>query len=105
MLLRGAEPSLREDQQMDIHVIVKLKSSYEEWHELFINDVENRSNICDESLTLVGKADDETALITLFNVDMAAMGAMMEDPEFQKLTEDYVKEHIPYSITALNPNA
>ena len=103
MLLRGPEPSLREDQQMDIHVIVKLKSSYEEWHELFINDVENRSNICDESLTLVGKADDETALITLFNVDMAAMGAMMEDPEFQKLTEAYVKEHIPYSITALNP--
>ena len=105
MLLRGTEPSLREDQQMDIHVIVKLKSSYEEWHELFINDVENRSNICDESLTLVGKADDETALITLFNVDMAAMVAMMEDPEFQELKEDYVKEHIPYSITALNPNA
>ena len=90
---------------MDIHVIVKLKSSYEAWHELFINDVENRSKICDESRTLVGKADAATALITLFNVDMAAMGAMMEDPEFQKLTEDYVEEHIPYSITALIPPA
>jgi len=87
--------------KMDIHPIVKLKSSYEAWHELFVNDAENRSKICNESRTLLDKADDATALVTLFNVDMAAMGAMMEDPEFQKLTEDYVVEHIPYSITPL----
>jgi hypothetical protein len=30
---------------------------------------------------------------------------MMADPEFQKLIEDYVEEHIPYSITPLNPPA
>jgi len=29
----------------------------------------------------------------------------MADPEFQKLTEDYVEEHIPYSISALAPPA
>ena len=86
---------------MDIHIVVKLKSSYEAWHELFANDADNRSKICDESKTLVGKADDATALVTLFDVDMAAMGAMMTDPEFQKLIEDYVEEHIPYSITPL----
>jgi hypothetical protein len=90
---------------MDIHLIVKLKSSYEAWHELFVNDVDNRSKICNDSKTLVGKADDSTALVTLFDVDMAAMGAMMADPEFQKLTENYVEEHIPYSITPLNPPA
>ena len=90
---------------MDIHLIVKLKSSYEAWHEVFVNDVDNRSKICDESKTLVGKANDSTALVTLFDVDMAAMGAMMADPEFQKLTENYVEEHIPYSITPLNPPA
>ena len=89
------------DGKMDIPIIVKLKSSYAEWHELFVKDAENRSKICDESRTLVGKADDATALVTLFNVDMQAMGAMMEDPDFQKLTEDYVIEHIPYSITPL----
>ena len=88
---------------MDIHIIVKLKSSYEAWHELFVNDAENRSRICGEGRTLVGKADDVTALVTLFDVDMAAMGAMMEDPEFQKFTEDYVVEHIPYSISPLAP--
>ena len=91
--------------KMDIHLIVKLKSSYEAWHELFVNDAENRSKIRDESQTLVGKADDATALVTFFDVDMAAMGAMMADPEFQKLTEDYVVEHIPYSITPLAPPA
>ena len=90
---------------MDIHLIIKLKSTYEAWHDLFVNDAENRSNICDESKTLVGKADDATALVTLFGVDMEAMGAMMADPEFQKLTEDYVEEHIPYSISPLAPPA
>ena len=80
-----------------------MKSSYEAWHEVFVNDVDNRSKICDESKTLVGKANVSTALVTLFDVDMAAMGAMMADPEFQKLTENYVEEHIPYSITPLNP--
>jgi hypothetical protein len=88
---------------MDIHLIVKLKSSYEAWHELFINDAEKRSTICDDSRTLVGKANDKTALVTFFNVDMAAMGAMMEDPEFHKLMENYVEEHIPFSITPLKP--
>ena len=59
---------------MDIHLIVKLKSSYEAWHEIFVNDAENRSKICDESRTLFGKADDTTALVTLFDVDMAEIG-------------------------------
>lgn len=88
---------------MDIHIIVKLKSSYEAWHKLFVDDAENRSKICDESKTLVGKANDATALVTLFAVDMSAMGAMMEDPDFQKLIEDYVIEHVPFTITPLAP--
>jgi hypothetical protein len=90
---------------MDIHLIIKLKSTYEPWHDLFVNDAENRSRICDESKTLVGKANESTALVTLFDVDMEAMGAMMADPDFHKLTADYVEEHIPYSITALNSSA
>ena len=86
---------------MDVHVIVKLKSSYEIWHQLFVNDAVNRAKICDESKTLVGQANETTALVTLFDVDGVAMGAMMNDPEFQKMTENYVEKHIPYSISAL----
>ena len=43
---------------MDVHVVVKLKSSYEAWYALFVNDAENRTKICDESKTLVGKVDN-----------------------------------------------
>ena len=51
----------RGKKKMDIHIIVKLKSSYEAWHKLFVDDADNRSKICDESKTLVGKANDATA--------------------------------------------
>ena len=88
---------------MDIHLIVKLKSSYSEWHTLFVGHTSVREKVCDESRTLVAKADDKTALVTLFNVDMAAMGAMMESPDFKKLTEDHVEEHTPYVISPLAP--
>ena len=97
--------TLKESAGMDIHLIVKLKSSYEAWHDLFVKDANNRAKLCDESKTLVGKADASTALVTLFGVDMAAMGAMMADPEFQKLIEDYVEEHIAYTINPLNAPA
>ena len=88
---------------MDVHIIVKLKSSYEAWHQVFVNDADRRSRICDESRTLVGKANEKTAIVTVFGVDMEAMGEMMKDPEFQKMTENYVEEHIPYSLTLLTP--
>ena len=88
---------------MDIHLIVKLKSSYSAWHTLFVGHSSVREKICDENRTLVAKVDDKTALVTLFNVDMAAMGAMMESPDFKKLTEDHVAEHTPYVISPLAP--
>jgi len=88
---------------MDVHIIVKLKSSFEAWHQLFENDADRRSQICDENRTLVGKANEKTAIVTVFGVNMEAMAAMMADPEFQKMTENYVEEHIPYSLTPLTP--
>ena len=88
---------------MDIHIIVKLKSSYEDWHKLFLEDTDNRAKICNENLTLVGKANDKTAVITLFDVDDAAMKEMMEDPDFQKMVEPYVEKHIPFALTPISP--
>ena len=88
---------------MDIHIIVKLKSSYEDWHKLFLEDTDNRAKICNENRTLVGKANDKTAVITLFDVDEAAMNGMMEDPDFQKMVEPYVEKHIPFALTPISP--
>jgi hypothetical protein len=42
-------------------------------------------------------------LISIFDVDMEKMGAMMADPEFQKLTETLVEEHIVYTLSPLAP--
>jgi hypothetical protein len=55
------------------------------------------------SRTSVGKANVSTVLVTCFDVDMVAFGAMVADLEFQKMNENYVKEIIPHSITPLNP--
>ena len=86
---------------MDVHIIVKLKSSYEAWHQLFIDDADRRSQVCDESRTLVAKASETTAVVTVFDVDMEKMGAMMAAPEFQRMIEPYVEEHISYSLAPL----
>ena len=87
---------------MDVHIIVKLKSSYEEWHKLFLDDKDNRKKICNETRTLVGKANDKTAVVTLFDVDELAMKGMMENPDFQKMVEPYVEEHIPFALTPMS---
>ena len=87
---------------MDAHIIVKLKSSYEDWYKLFLKDKDNRKKICNESRTLVGKANDKTAVVTLFDVDELAMKGMMENPDFQKMVEPYVEEHIPFALTPMS---
>ena len=84
---------------MDVNVIVKIKSSYSAWFNIFDND-EKRAEICDDSRTLCGQVDDKTALINFYDVDMEAMGAMMSSPEFAEMTEDHVVEHI---VSALAP--
>ena len=88
---------------MDVHIIAKLKSPYEVWHQLFVDDADRLSQIRDESRILVAKANEVTAVITDFDVDMELMGAMMAGPEFQKMIEPYVEEHFPYSMTPLEP--
>jgi hypothetical protein len=82
---------------MDLQLIIKLKSSYEEWHQTFVNHVDVRSKICNENKTLVAKANESTALVTIFD------GAIMSDPDFQKMNEPLVEEISPYSITPLKP--
>jgi hypothetical protein len=85
---------------MDVNVIVKMKTSYSAWFNIFDNDGENRAKMCDDARTLCGKIDDKTAMVNFYDVDMEAMGAMMSSPEFAKLTEEHVVEHI---VNALAP--
>tara|TARA_B110000495_G_C22672641_1_gene397453 strand:+ start:135 stop:401 length:267 start_codon:yes stop_codon:yes gene_type:complete len=79
---------------MDVNVVVKIKSSYSVWRGFYDNDAENREKVCDDSRTICGQVDDKTAMVNFYDVDMEAMGAMMSSPEFIKLTEDHLVEHI-----------
>ena len=44
-----------------------------------------RAKFCDESRTMVGKVDEETALIALFGVDMEKMKTRLSAPEFAEM--------------------
>ena len=86
---------------MDVHLIIKLQSSYEAQEEIFISHVDVSSSICDESKTLFAKANVTIALVTIFDVDMEGMGKMMSDPEFIKMNEGLSEQIIPYAINQL----
>ena len=89
---------------MNVLVIAHLKSSYEDWKSLFDAHTE-RANFCDESQTKVGRVDEHTAIITLFDVDMEGMGKMMNSPEFQALVEPYVDHNDIFTFEPLAPHA
>ena len=55
---------------MELMITAHLKSSYDSWKTLFDGD-SVRAEYCNESKTMVGKVDDKTALIVLFDVDKA----------------------------------
>ncbi|MED5407035.1 MAG: hypothetical protein VYD25_04765 [Pseudomonadota bacterium] len=88
---------------MDLMITAHIKSSYEEWKGLFDADAGPRGDLCDEARTMVGKVDERTAIIALFDVDMAALGQRLNDPEFQKMTEPYVDRHDVYTIEPMAP--
>lgn len=85
---------------MNVLVIAHLKSGYEEWKSLFDGDA-RRADFCDESQTKVGRVDDNTALIALFDVDMEGMGQHLSNPEFQAMIEPYVDRHDVFTMEPL----
>ena len=46
-------------------------ANYDEWKEAFDNHAE-RATICDESKTTVGKVNDTSCIVMLYDVDMNA---------------------------------
>jgi hypothetical protein len=83
---------------MDMMITAHLKQSFENWKELFDSDANARGEYCDESKTMVGKVDHETALIALFDVDQEKMNARLSSQEFTELVDAYVKGHDIYTL-------
>ena len=51
-------------------------ANYDEWKEAFDNHTE-RATICDESKTTVGKVNDTSCIVMLYDVDMQGMQQLM----------------------------
>ncbi|MBT4249685.1 hypothetical protein HOD84_05000 [bacterium] len=87
---------------MDLCVVVHIKSSYDSWKKEFDNDLSGRSSWLDEDRTLIGKVDEKTAMVQLFNVDMEKMKSVLNDPKSAaKAMEKHVSKREFYTITGM----
>jgi hypothetical protein len=89
---------------MDIFLLAHLVSSYEDWKVIFDNDAEARKAFVSGD-THVGQANEKTAMIAFFGVDMAGMAAFLGTPEFAERTAKFVSGHSVYSLSELPPPA
>tara|TARA_B100002019_G_scaffold117670_1_gene101036 strand:+ start:312 stop:575 length:264 start_codon:yes stop_codon:yes gene_type:complete len=87
-----------------MNVIVKVSmANYDEWKEAFDNHAE-RATICDESKTTVGKINDTSCIVMLYDVDMQGMQELMGSEFMIRLSEEMqiVNEEM-HSFSPLQP--
>ena len=83
---------------MNTLIIVKIKNTtYDEWKKKFDSDAEVQSQMMRN--TIVGKVDDETAMISteVFNPDM--VGQFMSSHEFKQMEKELGLSHEVYQLT------
>ena len=83
---------------MNTFIIVKIKNTtYDEWKKKFDADAEVQSQMMKN--TIVGKVDDNTAMISteVFNPQM--IGGFMSSDEFKKMEEELGLSHEVYQLT------
>ena len=93
---------------MDILIVVHIKSSYDSWKAVFDLDPGGRVEFSDESRTRVGRVDDQTAMVQLFDVDMESLAYAINDPDspsVDPLIAEHVFRHDVYTLTAIAPPA
>jgi hypothetical protein len=79
-----------------------LKCDYETWENLFLSNEDNQEHVNNGNF-LYGKANDNTAIIIMKNVDMAAMAKRASDPEFKKMVEPYIEYHEFFTLNEMKP--
>ena len=87
-----------------MNVIVKVSmANYDEWKEAFDNHAE-RATICDESKTTVGKINDTSCIVMLYDVDMQGMQELMGSEFMIKLSKEMqiINEEM-HSFSPLQP--
>ena len=78
-------------------IVVKMKkTNYTEWKKLFDGDAENRAKFMRDAL--VGKVDENTAVVTADIFDPEGMKQTLSDPELGKIIEEMGIEHTIYML-------
>ena len=78
-------------------IVVKItKTNYTEWKKLFEGDAENRAKFMRDAL--VGKVDENTAVVTADVFDPEGMKQTLSDPELGKRLEEMGIEHTIYML-------
>ena len=78
-------------------IVVKMtKTNYTEWKKLFDGDAEKRTKFMRDDL--VGKVDENTAVVTADIFDPEGMKQALSDPELGKIFEEMGIEHTIYML-------
>ena len=78
-------------------IVVKMKkTNYTEWKNIFDGDAENRAKFMRDAL--VGKVDENTAVVTSDVFDPEGMKQALSDPELGKSFEEMGIEHTIYML-------
>ena len=78
-------------------VVVKMnKTNYTEWKKIFDGDAEKRAKFMRDAL--VGKVDENTAVVTGDIFDPEGMKQALSDPELGKIFEEMGIEHTMYKL-------
>ena len=78
-------------------IVVKMtKTNYTEWKKLFDGDAEMRSKFMRDAL--VGKVDENTAVVTADIFDPEGMKQALSGPEVEKLLKEMGIEHTIYML-------
>jgi hypothetical protein len=77
---------LEKNSLVDVVALIPITKGFKVWYKGFMSDSKNRERFCDDSRTLVQRDVSNPNMISvyLFDVDMAELGAMMSDPDFEK---------------------
>ena len=78
-------------------IVVKMKkTNFSEWKKLFDGDAEMRSKFMRDAL--VGKVDENTAVVTADIFDPEGMKQALSGPEVEKLLKEMGIEHTIYML-------
>ena len=78
-------------------LVVKMtKSNYTEWKKIFDEDAEKQKKFMKD--TLVGKIDENTAVVTADIFDPEGMQTHISDPDQSKIFEEMGIEHTIYML-------